>query len=82
MKTKSHLFRVHKSILARESTVFNDMFEFPVKGVRQNEDEKANEDGEESKEEDEEYEGLPIVPIIGDNELDLIELLKMVYKPK
>ncbi|KLO09155.1 hypothetical protein SCHPADRAFT_1000469 [Schizopora paradoxa] len=65
LKTDSYLFRVHKSILSRESSVFKDMFAFPV-----NEDDRANE-----------YDGLPVVPLLGDDEKDVIQLLRMLYKP-
>ncbi|KLO09156.1 hypothetical protein SCHPADRAFT_1000470 [Schizopora paradoxa] len=71
LKTESYLFRVHKSILARESTVFNDMFAFPVKG----------EHAVESSDDLDEYEGLPLVPLIGDDETAVVHLLTMIYKP-
>ncbi len=67
LKTEALLFRVHKSILARESTVFNDMFAFPTDGSTSKADE---------------YEGLAVVPLIGDDETAVICLLKMIYEPK
>ncbi len=72
LKTEALLFRVHKSILARESTVFNDMFAFPTDG--------SHSDGSTSNAD--EYEGLAVVPLIGDDETAVICLLKMIYEPK
>ncbi len=33
LATEKHLYRVHKSILAKYSTVFADMFQFEMAGV-------------------------------------------------
>lgn len=79
LKTDSYLFRVHKTILARESMVFNDMFAFPVNGPGDDPEEREDKD---KVAEYEEYEGFPIVPLIEDDEIAVIHLLKMIYKPK
>ncbi len=71
LRTESYLFRVHKSILARESTVFADMFAFP-----------ANAGHDRSQDFGEQYEGLAVVPLIGDDETAVIHLLKLIYQTK
>lgn len=72
LKTKSHLFRVHKSILAQESAVFRDMLEV-VEPPAQQRDEEGGE-GRET------HGGLPVVPMIDDEDEDVVNLLNVIYK--
>ncbi|KLO05520.1 hypothetical protein SCHPADRAFT_1002869 [Schizopora paradoxa] len=83
LKTDSCLFRVHKTMLARESTVFKDMFAFPVVSdhPEENEEKVKIEENEDGLADSEVYEGLPVVPLIDDDETAVIHLLTMIYKP-
>ncbi|KLO05407.1 hypothetical protein SCHPADRAFT_1002922 [Schizopora paradoxa] len=62
LATNVHLYRVHKSMLARYSKVLSDMFEFPTGDANM-----------------ESWEGIPIVRMVGDNDKEVLLLLKALY---
>ncbi|KLO07736.1 hypothetical protein SCHPADRAFT_794142, partial [Schizopora paradoxa] len=70
LSTNVHFYCVHKGILAKQSSVFNDMFHIPqpVEGQP-----KSNEDS---------WNGLPLVNMIGDRDEDVYNLLMAVYDRK
>ncbi len=65
----SILFRVHKSILSRQSQFFSDMFAFPENSLYHTGDEHDI------------LEGLPLVRMHGDSVEDIEALLKYLYDP-
>ncbi|KLO04230.1 hypothetical protein SCHPADRAFT_815900, partial [Schizopora paradoxa] len=67
LATTAHLYRVHKSILAKNSSFFKDMFDFPTSG-EQGETEGAVANAERWK-------GVPLVRMIGDSDEDVYHLL-------
>lgn len=80
LSTTTHLFRVHKSMLAMRSSVFKDMFDLSttedVDVVGGDED-----DGEVIGIAPELYEGLPMVALEDEGE-DVEHLLKAIYEPR
>ena len=75
LATDQYLFKVHKSLLALHSSVFKDMFEL------------LNVDGSNAAEicvgsEQDVYEGLPLVTLVGDKGEDVVHLLRTIYELK
>lgn len=70
LKTTSHLFRMHKSVLARESSVFRDMFAIPGP--------QDQEDGANGAQEL--YEGIPVVPMVDDDDDEILYLVRTIYE--
>ncbi|KLO10992.1 hypothetical protein SCHPADRAFT_831748 [Schizopora paradoxa] len=70
LKTDEHLYRVHKSVLSRHSTVFKDMFDVAEDG------EGETKDAAESK--SVMYEGLPLVAL-DDGDEDVFNFLSTLY---
>ncbi len=73
LATNSLLFKVHKSILSLQSSVFKDMFDLPTV------------DGSHPVQGTvgivpEMYDGLPLVTLVGDKGEDVAHLLGAVYK--
>ncbi|KLO16679.1 hypothetical protein SCHPADRAFT_847866 [Schizopora paradoxa] len=68
-----YLFKVHKGVLSLHSPVFKDMFELPdiMDG--------SVEGGIGTGEDQEMYEGLPLVTLAGDKGEDVVHLLRRVY---
>ncbi|KLO06817.1 hypothetical protein SCHPADRAFT_860940 [Schizopora paradoxa] len=69
LATDVHLFCVHKSLLAKNSSIFRDMLEMPSGG----ESDSQMVDGEDY------YEGKPIVKMVGDSDDDVRYLLMALY---
>ncbi|KLO06256.1 hypothetical protein SCHPADRAFT_695050 [Schizopora paradoxa] len=71
LATDVHLYRVHKGVLARNSSVFKDMFNFPtsVEGGGMNDDATNAE----------EWDGVPMVKMAGDSDEDVYHLLMALY---
>ncbi|KLO06814.1 hypothetical protein SCHPADRAFT_945780 [Schizopora paradoxa] len=67
LATDVHLFCVHKSILANNSSVFKDMLAMPSGG------------GTGSSDEEDTYEGKPVVKMVGDSDDDVRYLLMALY---
>lgn len=74
LATDSQLFKVHKSVLSMQSSVFRDMFELSdvrgsiadgtfIVGIMP-----------------ELYEGLPLVPLVGEKGEDVVHLLRAIYE--
>lgn len=86
------LFRVHKSVLARHSTFFADLFAMPLVGVSStassgssnsnssSADGEANPDAIAERNTQETYEGLPLIPLY-DMAEDVQNLLLAMYNP-
>ncbi len=78
LATDVHLYRVHKSILAKQSTVFRDMFH------------GSGNSGDESMEGSsacvdscsEQWDGLPLVKLVGDEDEDVCHFLMALYDRK
>ncbi len=58
LATDVHLYHVHKSVLARNSTVFKDMLEMPI----------GQEAGENGAAGADLLDGLPVVKMVGDSD--------------
>lgn len=67
LATDVHLFRIHKGILAKHSTFFNDMFEFPTG---------------ETLDVNECWEGVPVVRMVGDSDEEVDLVLRALYVGK
>ncbi|KLO16675.1 hypothetical protein SCHPADRAFT_822876, partial [Schizopora paradoxa] len=76
LATDLYLFKVHKSLLSRHSSVFNDMFEFP------NINDSETDGGNAGVSTQEMYEGLPLVALAEDEGEDVAHLLRAVYEPR
>ncbi|KLO07722.1 hypothetical protein SCHPADRAFT_945014 [Schizopora paradoxa] len=72
LATDVHLYRIHKSVLSKNSVVFRDMFDLPTIGER----------GETGGAVliAEEWEGLPLVKMVGDSDEDVFHLLMAMYE--
>ncbi|KLO10993.1 hypothetical protein SCHPADRAFT_942395 [Schizopora paradoxa] len=68
--TSSYLFRVHKSMLSMHSSVFKDMFESHVVDESKS---LHSVDGES-------FDGLPLVNLLGDEDEDVVCLLRAIYE--
>lgn len=71
LATDSHLYRVHKSVLAKYSSVFEDMFEFPAGG--------RGGAGDAAYADESEWDGLPLVKMVGDSDESVYHLLMTLY---
>jgi len=73
LATDSYLFKVHKSVLSMQSSVFRDMFELPtVDGAHSGQSGAGMTP--------ELYEGLPLVTMVGDKGEDVAHLLRVAYE--
>ncbi len=72
LQTDTLLFRVHKSVLSLQSSVFKGMFE--LAGI---EDDELN---DAARMEMELYEGVPLVVLAGDKGGDVAHLLQTIYE--
>lgn len=76
LRTNSHLFRIYRGVLVKESAVFRDMFEqIPLASIT-GEGTNASDPGAEY----EIYEGIPVVPLLHDDESDILNLLKVIFQ--
>ncbi|KLO16670.1 hypothetical protein SCHPADRAFT_869451 [Schizopora paradoxa] len=78
LSTDRYLFKVHKSFLARHSSVFEDLFDFPV--IDGTDDDAENAGACATTQEM--YDGLPLVTLAGDKGEDIAHLLRAVYEPR
>ncbi|KLO06811.1 hypothetical protein SCHPADRAFT_860929 [Schizopora paradoxa] len=69
-----YLYRVHKSILSKHSTVLKDMFQLCSEG------EGEPKDSAESASDAEQYEGVPIVRMVNDSDDDVYYFLATLYE--
>ncbi len=74
LATDAHLYRVHKSVLAKQSTVFKDMFE--LSGMPP---EVGEETGKSAMLLSEEWDGLQVVKMFGDSDEDVRYFVKALY---
>jgi len=74
LATNSFLFKVHKVILSLQSSVFKDMFELAVVHAAD-----VGENGA-GMAQDDVYEGLPLVTLVGDEGEDVVHLLRTAYE--
>ena len=75
LSTDVHLYNVHRSILAKNSTVFKDMLELPDVGnlsIALSEDIAKGE----------RWEGKPLIRMVGDSDEDVYHLLMVLYDIK
>ncbi|KLO06111.1 hypothetical protein SCHPADRAFT_946373 [Schizopora paradoxa] len=85
LATDSRLFCVHKGVLALQSTVFKDMFDFPTpsNGQALGEDAMDGDVGLEAEdvlEKQEMYGGRQFVVLAGDRGEDVVHLLRAIYE--
>lgn len=73
LATDAHLYRVHKSVLAKQSTVFKDMFEFSEMSP---DDEDT---GNSATSLSEQWDGVPVVRMVGDSDEDVHYFVKALY---
>ncbi|KLO07723.1 hypothetical protein SCHPADRAFT_894412 [Schizopora paradoxa] len=72
LATDVHLYRVHEGVLAQNSSVFKDMFDFPTSGERGDADGGVSASAEE-------WDGVPLVRMVGDSDEDVYHLLMALY---
>ena len=78
LQSENTLFRVHRSVLSRNSSVFRDMFELSsIDDVSLDSGEGSNSGG--MAPELELYDGVPLVSLPHDEGVDVEELLLAVY---
>ncbi len=84
LATERHLYRVHKSILAKYSTVFADMFKFEMEGFggEEGNGQQVQVNGGAMDALNDRWEGVPIVQMHGDSDEDVKVILKSVYDHK
>ncbi len=70
LATDAHLYRVHRGVLARNSSVFKDMLEIPTGGAEGGADHGTGVD---------QWEGLPLVKMVGDSDESVSHLLMTLY---
>jgi len=75
LATNTWLFKVHKGVLALQSSVFKDMFELAMADGAQGRQGDAG-----MEEASELYEGLPLVKLVGDKGEDVVHLLRAAYE--
>lgn len=78
LSTNSYLYRVHKSILSRQSTMFKDMFQ--VSGDAEGDSKGDSKGGVGLK--PVEYEGVPLVALSDDSDEDVFSFLSTLYDRK
>ena len=66
LSTDKHLYRVHKSVLAKHSKVLSDLLEIPTGDIAQMES----------------WECVPMVRMVGDSDGEVYMLLKALYGVK
>lgn len=66
-----HLYRVHKGVLAKNSSVFKDMLEMPTGEGDGGANDGAGVD---------QWEGLPLVKMVGDSDESVFHLLMTLYE--
>ena len=74
LATSSTLYRVHKGILSSQSKFFRDLFELPIDTAGAGECTKGDDIGDE-------YEGLPVVRMAGDEDEHVEWLIRTLYNP-
>ena len=74
LSTDAYLFKVHKDILSFQSSVFKDIFDFPVVSRT------TQARGFFAKSTSEVYEGLPVVRLVGDEAEGVVHLLRTIYE--
>ncbi|KLO07742.1 hypothetical protein SCHPADRAFT_859814 [Schizopora paradoxa] len=75
LATDSLLFKVHKGVLALQSSVFKDMFELPgAHGLGPSQGQGTDVIVSEL------YEGLPLVTLVGDDGDEVVHLLRTAYE--
>jgi len=78
LATDSLLFRVHKSVLSLHSSVFKDMFDIAFTPAGNFPGSSGEQVGAINARSSEEYEGLPLVLMAGDNGKEVAHLLQAV----
>ncbi len=78
LATDAYFYRVHKSILAKQSSVFREMFQVSDGG-----DSKGDEESKVTIESNsEKYEGVPLVRMVDDKDVDVYNFLLTLYDRK
>jgi len=74
LATDAHLYRVHKSVLIKQSTAFKDMFELPNTPP-----EVGEETGRSMVSLSEQWNGVPVVRMVGDSDEDVRYFIQALY---
>lgn len=84
LATEKHLFRVHKSMLARYSTVFADMFKLDAENACNDEadGQQVRGSGGAMDAVSDSWEGVPVVQLVGDSDEDVVVVLRSLYERK
>ncbi len=74
LASKEYLYRVHNSVLSMHSTVFRDMLQIPLPVARSDASDGVDDSGQ--------WEGIPIVKMMGDSDEDVFHTLSALYDGK
>ena len=77
LATNSRLYRIHKGVLTSQSKFFRELFELPIDP----DDEDVTIELEEEADVGDEYDGLPVVTMAGDEDDHVECLVKTLYDP-
>lgn len=82
LATNRMCFRVHKSVLSLYSTVFRDMFDLPIAPGPADDEPDAGETSNHGviNPHSDLYDGLPLVKLSGDKDMDVVHLLRAIYE--